>query len=120
MNDAECINILSRVVAMATATQDAKTQHGHTQAALAKAHARVASLERALENIKMHASARVGGNSELGQIFFPALRDYVTEVKRAPTRSWQDTDGTSAAARWGLDFTREPTETIRPPRRVTF
>lgn len=76
-------------------------------------------LRSALLNIKAHAGSRVGSANELGQIFFPALRDYADQIANPPG-PWYNTSGVSAAARWGVDFTKQPDDGSKAPARRTY
>lgn len=128
------LDMLTSVVAMASKTQLAEEDKARLakelqetitqlQAAVnarneARQHAQ--RLGAGLRNIQAHASFRIGANNELGQIFFPALRDYVDEVMRPVSYRQTNTEGVSAAARWGLDFTGEPEDHEKPRRRTTY
>jgi hypothetical protein len=81
-------------------------------------------LQEGLGNIAAHAQHLLTagqGNAPAG-VFLPALRDYARELRYGePGRVRMNTEGVSAAARWGYDFSSEPWVTSRPvPKKVTY
>lgn len=109
------IGKLRDALAMARGLLEQATKDAH----YARTNAR--QMAAALSNIRSHATARVGTPGELGQLFFPALRDYCAEKLRVAGSVYRNTDGTSAASRWGIDFDRPPSEEpVKVSRRVTY
>ncbi len=81
-----------------------------------KAVIRLYGAAQGLDNIRTHADY---ANRGIVKFPFAALRDYAKEAMGEPNRG--DTDGVTAYARWGYDFTRHPEYGPEPtPNRATY